>query len=203
MDMSDMLDARLARAAAAIEPPEADRDRLARAAREAGLADVAFTVEDTPLGELLLAVTPRGLVKISYLDRYPLEGVLADLAASISPRVLEDPAALDEPRRQLDDYFAGRRREFDLPLDHTLIRGFGRRVLERTAKIPYGRVETYGEVARAIGSPRAARATGNALGANPIPIVVPCHRVIRSGGVLGHYGGGPERKATLLELERG
>jgi methylated-DNA-[protein]-cysteine S-methyltransferase len=117
--------------------------------------------------------------------------------------VLEDRAALDEPRRQLDEYFAGRRREFDLPLDWTLARGFGRRVLDRTARIPYGKVETYGTVARDIGSPRAARATGNALGANPIPIVVPCHRVVRTGGVLGHYGGGAERKVQLLELERG
>ena len=197
--MSDLtLEQRLAGAAAAIEPPDVD---LAEAARAAGLEDVAYAIEPSPLGDLLVAVTPRGLVKITYLDRYSTESALELIAARVSPRVLEDPVALDEPRRQLDEYFAGRRRAFELPLDWSLIQGFGRLVLDRTARIPYGRVATYGEVARDIGRPRASRATGNALGANPIPIVVPCHRVIRAGGVLGNYGGGPERKAQLLELE--
>jgi methylated-DNA-[protein]-cysteine S-methyltransferase len=200
--MSDPLEELLARAAAGIEAPALDSARIAERARAEGLEDVAYVTEDSPLGRLLLAVTPRGLVKVSYLDVSPEEKVLADIAARVSPRMLEDPAALDDVRRQLDDYFAHRRREFDLPLDRSLMAGFGRRVLDRTAKIPYGQVATYGDVARDIGSPRAARATGNALGANPIPIVVPCHRVVRAGGVIGNYGGGPERKAQLLDLER-
>src|SRR3954452_15457686 len=199
--MSDPLETRLARAAAALEPAQLDHERLTRDARAAGLEDVAYLVEDTPIGELLLAVTPRGLVRISYTDQFSVDASLNDLAARVSPRVIEDAAALDDARRQLDEYFERRRREFDLPLDWSLMRGFGRRVLDHTSAIPYGKVETYGDVARAIGNPRAARATGNALGANPLPIVVPCHRVIRSGGVLGNYGGGPERKVQLLELE--
>jgi methylated-DNA-[protein]-cysteine S-methyltransferase len=196
--MSDALETRLAAAAAALDPPAVD---FAASARAEGLEDVAYAIEPSPLGDLLVAITPRGLVKISYLSLYSADDALTQIAARVSPRVLEDPGALDEPRRQLDEYFAGRRREFELPLDWSLVRGFGRDVLDRTARIPYGRVATYGEVARDIGRPRASRATGNALGANPIPIVVPCHRVIRSGGVLGNYGGGPERKAQLLELE--
>jgi methylated-DNA-[protein]-cysteine S-methyltransferase len=200
MGMTDTLELRLARAAAALEAPTAD---LRERARAEGLEDVAYAVEPSPLGDLLLAITPRGLAKVSYLALYPMDEALAQIAARISPRVLEDAAALDEPRRQLDEYFAGRRREFELPLDWSLVQGFGRDVLDRTARIPYGKVATYGEVARDIGRPRASRATGNALGANPIPIVVPCHRVVRSGGVLGNYGGGPERKARLLELEGG
>jgi methylated-DNA-[protein]-cysteine S-methyltransferase len=198
--MSDPLEARLAAAARALEAPDVD---FPARARDAGLADVAYTVEPSPLGELLLAITPRGLLKVSYADIYPSDAALEDISRRVSPRVLEDASALDDVRRELDEYFAGRRRDFDLPLDRTLMRGFGRRVLDRTERIPYGHVATYGEVARDIGSPRASRATGNALGANPIPIVVPCHRVIRSGGVIGNYGGGPERKIQLLELERG
>jgi methylated-DNA-[protein]-cysteine S-methyltransferase len=115
--------------------------------------------------------------------------------------VIEAPSTLDDVRRQLDAYFDGRLHEFDLPLDWTLVGPFGRRVLRRTAKIPYGEVSTYGAVSRDIGSPRAARATGNALGANPIPIVVPCHRVVLGSGATGGYGGGPERKVRLLALE--
>ena len=198
--MSDALEARLAAAARALEAPAVD---FPARAREEGLADVAYTVEPSPLGDLLLAVTPRGLVKVSFADVYPAGEALEQIATRVSPRVLEDRGALDDVLRQLDEYFAGRRHEFELPLDRALMRGFGRRVLDRTARIPYGQVATYGEVARDIGSPRASRATGNALGANPIPIVVPCHRVIRSGGVIGNYGGGPERKVQLLELERG
>jgi methylated-DNA-[protein]-cysteine S-methyltransferase len=198
--MNDALETRLAAAAAALEPPGLEFSPLARAA---GLEDVAYAIEPSPLGDLLVAVTPRGVVKISYIDRYPVDEVLEQISARLSPRVLEDPAALDGPRRQLDEYFAGHRRKFELPLDWSLVQGFGRMVLDRTARIPYGQVATYGEVARDIGKPRASRATGNALGANPIPIVVPCHRVVRSGGVLGNYGGGPERKVQLLELEGG
>ena len=199
--MIDELDQTLARAAAAIPPPEPDRGAFAAGARAAGIEDVAYATEDSPIGRLLLAVTQRGLVRISYVDHFAEEKVLEDLAARVSPRVLEDRAALDEPRRQLDEYFAGRRRSFELPLDWALVGEFGRRVLGRTAAIPYGEVETYGDVARGIGHPGAARATGNALGANPMPIVVPCHRVVRAGGVIGHYTGGRERKLQLLALE--
>jgi methylated-DNA-[protein]-cysteine S-methyltransferase len=203
MDMTDRLEDRLSGAAAALDPPAPDRERLAADARAAGIEDDAYTVDDSPIGRLLLAVTPRGLVRISYLDHFAEDAVLQELAARISPRVLEDRAALDEPRRQLDEYFGGRRRGFDLPLDWALVGDFGRRVLGRTAEIPYGEVETYGDVAREIGHPGAARATGNALGANPMPIVVPCHRVVRAGGVIGHYTGGRERKVQLLALEGG
>jgi methylated-DNA-[protein]-cysteine S-methyltransferase len=197
--MSDRtLEQRLAGAAAALETPAID---FVAAARAEGLQDVAYAVEPSPLGDLLVAVTPRGLVKISYTDLYPTEAALEQIAARISPRVLEDPGALDEPRRQLDEYFSGRRREFELPLDWSLIRGFTREVLDRTARIPYGQVATYGEVARDIGKPRASRAAGNALGANPIPIVVPCHRVIGASGQLTGYTGGLHRKIALLEIE--
>ena len=199
--MTDPLERRLARAAAGLRLPDGGGERLAAAAREAKLEDVAYAIEPSPVGELLLAATERGLVMISYLDHFPLDRSLVELAERVSPRVLADPAALDDARRQLDEYFAGRRRGFELPLDWSLAGGFGRRVLRRTAEIPYGEVATYGDVARAIGSPRAARATGNALGRNPLPIVVPCHRVVRAGGKLGHYTGGAERKVRLLEIE--
>jgi methylated-DNA-[protein]-cysteine S-methyltransferase len=203
MGMSDALEQRLAAAAAALEPPALDRTRLATAARDEGLEDVAYAIADSPVGDLLLAVTPRGLVMVSYLDVYPVDASLGELATRVSPRVIEDAAALDEPRRQLDEYFDRRRRSFALPVDWALVGDFGRRVLGRTAEIPYGSVSTYGDVARAIGSPRAARATGNALGSNPMPIVVPCHRVVASGGKMGGYTGGIERKELLLTLERG
>jgi len=201
MDMSDQLELRLRGAAAALDLPALDRERLASAARDEGLEDVAYAVEDSPVGPLLLAMTPRGLVKISYLDLYDVDAALRELAARVSPRVIEHAAALDEPRRQLDEYFERRRQSFELPLDWSLVGEFGRQVLGRTARIPYGEVATYGTVARDIGKPSAARATGNALGANPIPIVVPCHRVVPTGGKIGNYGGGPERKVQLLTLE--
>ena len=150
-----------------------------------------------------MANTKRGLVRIAYLDNEPPGDVLQQIAARLSPRVLEAPGRVDEIRRQLDSYFEGRLTRFELPIDWSLVGPFGRRVLHRTARIPYGDVSTYGQVARDIGTPRAARATGNALGANPMPIVVPCHRVLRSGGALGGYGGGVERKKQLLALEQG
>jgi methylated-DNA-[protein]-cysteine S-methyltransferase len=131
----------------------------------------------------------------------PHEKVLLELAEDVSPRLLEAPARLDSIRRQLDEYFEGRRTRFEVPLDWRLSHGFGRRVLRHTARIPYGDVSTYKEVAAAAGSPRAFRAAGNALGGNPIPIVVPCHRVLHTGGGLGGYGGGLDRKEFLLELE--
>ncbi len=178
--------------------PPALEQRLAERAARDGLLDVAYTELDSPVGRLAVATTPRGLVRISY---DPTEAVAEELAARISPRLLRAPARLDEVRRELDEYFEGRRREFELPIDWSLTRGFFRRVLEQTARIRYGNVGTYAEVAERAGSPRAVRAAGNALGSNPIPIVVPCHRVLRTGGALGGYGGGIERKEFLLRHE--
>jgi methylated-DNA-[protein]-cysteine S-methyltransferase len=152
------------------------------------------------MGDLLVAMTPRGLVGLYYEDG-DLEALLDRLADRISPRVVEAPARVDPVRRELDEYFAGARREFETPVDWRLTRGFTRRVLRATARIPYGDASTYREVAARAGSGRAVRAAGNALGANPVPIVVPCHRVLRTGGALGGYGGGVERKRYLLELE--
>ncbi|MGI8506404.1 MAG: methylated-DNA--[protein]-cysteine S-methyltransferase [Solirubrobacteraceae bacterium] len=179
-------------------PPE-----LADAAAAAGLLDVAYATLDSPVGTLLLAATPAGLVRLAYLDADEEDAVLEDVAARVSPRVLSAPRKLDEPRRELDEYFGGRRRAFELALDWRLISDFGRRVLAATAAIPYGAVSTYGDVAAVAGSPRGSRAAGNALGANPLPIVLPCHRVLRSGGALGGYTGGLDRKRTLLAIERG
>jgi methylated-DNA-[protein]-cysteine S-methyltransferase len=174
--------------------------RAAERAGETGAADVAYTLEPSPVGDLLVAATARGLVTLSYEDG-ELEKLLDRLADRVSPRVVEAPARLDSVRRELDEYFAGTRRAFETPVDWSLTHGFTRRVLQATARIPYGDASTYREVATRAGSARAVRAAGNALGANPIPIVVPCHRVLRTGGALGGYGGGPERKRYLLELE--
>jgi methylated-DNA-[protein]-cysteine S-methyltransferase len=174
---------------------------LARSAADAGLLDVAYVTEATPVGRLLLAATPRGLVRIAYVDTDE-EDVLLMLAARISPRILEAPAALDDVRRELDEFFAGSRHAFDVRLDWRLTgAGFSRRVLDATVRIPYGSVATYKQVATQAGSPRGSRAAGNALGSNPIPIVVPCHRVLHSGGGLGGYTGGLDRKRTLLGIE--
>ena len=181
-------------------------DRLSRLARRAeaeGLVDVAYAETDSPVGRLLLATTPRGLVRISF-PRESMDVVLGELAERLSPRVLEVPARLDEVRRELDQYFAGSRHRFELPLDWSLTSSeFRRRVLERTARIPYGETISYRDAAAAAGNERAVRAAGTALGSNPIPIVVPCHRVLRTGGALGGYGGGVERKRFLLDLEAG
>jgi methylated-DNA-[protein]-cysteine S-methyltransferase len=174
---------------------------LAERAAHEQLLDVAYTTLDSPVGPVLVAATRRGLVRISFGEVYDEEAVLADLCARVSPRVIEAPSYFDAVRSELEEYFHGRRTRFDLPLDWSLTEGFGRRVLEHTARIPYGDVSTYKEVAAKAGSPRAARAAGNALGSNPIPIVVPCHRVLHSGGGLGGYGGGIERKEFLLKLE--
>jgi methylated-DNA-[protein]-cysteine S-methyltransferase len=174
--------------------------RLADRAAAQGLLDVAYATIDSPLGPLVAAVTPRGLVRLAYPDEGP-DAVVADLAGRISPRAMEAPRRLEPVRRELGDYFDRRRREFDLPVDWTLVRGFARQVLERTAAIPFGETLSYAEVAAGAGRPAAWRATGNALGANPIPIVIPCHRVLRTGGLLGGYTGGVSRKAFLLELE--
>ena len=166
-----------------------------------GLLDVAYTIVDSPVGPVLVAATRRGLVRIAFGPYAYKDEVLQDLSDRISPRVIEAGSYFEGVRRELDEYFEGRRTRFDLPLDWTLIGGFGRRVLQRTAEIPYGRVSTYRDVAAAAGSPRGARAAGNALGSNPIPIVVPCHRVLHSGGGLGGYGGGLDVKRFLLHLE--
>jgi methylated-DNA-[protein]-cysteine S-methyltransferase len=165
-----------------------------------GLADVSYAPVDSPFGPLLAAVTQRGLVRLAFPEE-DVDTTLEGLARRLSPRIVETPARLDPLRRELEEYFGGRRREFDLPLDWALVGPFGRRVLRVTSEIPYGGVQSYAEVASDAGSPRGSRAAGNALGSNPIPIVIPCHRVLRSGGALGGYGGGVERKRWLLELE--
>jgi methylated-DNA-[protein]-cysteine S-methyltransferase len=175
--------------------------RLVKRAERERLIDVAYATLDSPVGKLLVAGTKRGLVRISFGEGFPHDKILIELAEDISPRILEAPARLDSIRRELDEYFEGRRTSFDVPLDWRLSHGFGRRVLRHTARIPYGHVSTYKTLAAAAGSPRGFRAAGNALGANPIPIVVPCHRVLHSGGGLGGYGGGLDRKKLLLELE--
>ena len=174
--------------------------RLAERAAAEGLADVSYTAADSPFGSLLVAATRRGLVRLAFPEE-EIDSVLERLARRVSPRIVQAPAPLDPVRRELEEYFAGRRRGFELPLDWSLIGPFGRKVLRVTSAIPYGGVLSYAEVAAEAGSPRASRAAGNALGSNPIPIVIPCHRVLRSGGALGGYGGGVERKRWLLELE--
>ncbi|MGH2980560.1 MAG: methylated-DNA--[protein]-cysteine S-methyltransferase [Solirubrobacterales bacterium] len=179
---------------------EALAAEFVRRAEQKGLVDVAYTEIDTPVGRLLLAATARGLVRITFPVEAP-EKVLEQLASTVSPRVLESPAKLDDARRELDSYFEGRLQRFELPLDWQLTRGFYRKVLRATARIPYGKTRSYTEMANRAGSPRAVRATGTALGSNPLPIIVPCHRVLRSGGALGGYGGGLGVKQALLELE--
>jgi methylated-DNA-[protein]-cysteine S-methyltransferase len=174
---------------------------LAEHAAAEGLLDVAYATVDSPLGKLVVAATPRGLVRLAYTGSRSESEVLEDLAARLSPRILEAPVRLDRARRELDEYFDGERERFELPIDWSLTRGFAGEVLRQTARIGFGKTSTYAEVAGRAGSPRAVRAAGNALGANPIPVVVPCHRVLRTGGALGGYTGGIERKRFLLRLE--
>jgi methylated-DNA-[protein]-cysteine S-methyltransferase len=184
----------------------ADRRAADAAARVPDLAavndllDVAVGTVGSPIGDLLVAVTPTGLVRVAFADEDP-DAVWRELAAALSPRVLESARETDEVRRELDEYFDRRRTRFDVSVDRRLIRGIARDVLAQTSRIPFGRTSTYGEIAGRIGKPRASRAVGNALGSNPIPIVIPCHRVLRAGGALGGYGGGVDRKETLLALE--
>jgi methylated-DNA-[protein]-cysteine S-methyltransferase len=173
---------------------------LRRRAAEEGLLDVAYATADSPFGPLLLAQTPHGLVRVGLPNQDPDE-LLVDLAARVSPRVLEAPRELDEVRRELDLYFEGRLDRFDLPLDWQLSHGFRLRVLRAIAAIPYGETRSYTEMADAAGNERAVRAAGSACGSNPIPLVVPCHRVLRSGGALGGYGGGLPMKHALLQME--
>jgi methylated-DNA-[protein]-cysteine S-methyltransferase len=176
---------------------EALRERAA----DEGLLDVAYATVDSPFGTLLLARTPRGLVRLGLPNEDP-DVLLADLAGRISPRVLESPAGLDEERRELEDYFAGRRRDFELLIDWQLSHGFLLRARQEIAAIPYGETRTYTDLARGAGNERAVRAAGSACSRNPIPLVVPCHRVLRSDGGLGGYAGGPGMKEGLLNLER-
>ncbi|MER2137263.1 MAG: methylated-DNA--[protein]-cysteine S-methyltransferase [Arthrobacter sp.] len=174
--------------------------RLMDAAQEQDLLDVAYTVMPSPVGELLLAATPAGLVRVGF----GIEGhdaVLAQLALRISPRILEAPERLAEPVRQLQEYFAGTRREFDLALDFRLATGFRRTVVEHLPEIGYGATASYAALAALAGNPGAVRAAGTACARNPLPVVVPCHRVVRSDGKIGSYLGGTEAKAALLAME--
>ena len=174
---------------------------LAQRAEAEGLLDVAYAEVDSPLGKLLVARTPKGIVRLGFHNE-DHEDVLEELAARISPRVLEAPAKLDDVRRELDEYFDGRLHRFAAKLDWTLTgQGFRHQVLKHTAKIPYGRTSTYMEMATKAGNRKAYRAAGNALGSNPIPVIVPCHRVLATGGGLGGYGGGLDVKERLLRLE--
>jgi methylated-DNA-[protein]-cysteine S-methyltransferase len=176
------------------------RDRLVTRASAAGLLDVAYRTIDTPVGRLLLAATTAGLVRVAY-DREDLDTVLATLADKVSPRILNAPERLDDVARQFDEYFSRRRHVFDLPLDLTLTNGFRRVVLGYLIDIGYGHTASYGAVAAAVGNPRAVRAVGTACATNPLPLVVPCHRVIRSDGTIGAYLGGADAKKALLNLE--
>jgi len=180
-------------------PPPQLLEAITTAAARDGLLDVRYAVIDAPLGPLVVAATDAGVVRVSFDSP---EVAAEELARRVSPRVMAAPALLDDVRRELDAYFAGRRTTFDIPLDWRLVTGpFARRVLTRTAAIPYGTTSTYAAVARDAGNPQASRATGNALGANPICVIVPCHRVLRSGGGLGGYAGGVPAKRMLLDLE--
>jgi methylated-DNA-[protein]-cysteine S-methyltransferase len=165
-----------------------------------GILDIAYRAIDSPVGTLLLAATESGLVRVAY-DSEDHEVVLEGLAAALSPRILHAPKRLDPAAREIEEYFTGQRIGFDVPLDFSLSRGFRRSVLEHLPQIAYGQTETYAEVARTVGNPRAVRAVGSACATNPIPVVVPCHRVVRSDGRLGGYVGGLGAKTTLLNLE--
>ena len=189
-------------------PSRADDDRalrelraaLAHRAEEDGLLDVAYRTLDSPVGRLLLAATPEGLVRVAF-ETEDVDSVLSELAAQVSPRVLLAPDRLDAVSFELEEYFAGRRHAFDVPVDLRLARGFRRAVLEHLAQVPYARTVSYAELAASAGSPRAVRAVGTACALNPVPLVVPCHRVVRSDGASGGYRGGPDVKRRLLAME--
>jgi methylated-DNA-[protein]-cysteine S-methyltransferase len=175
-------------------------DRLVAEAEREGLLDVAYRTVDSPVGSLLVAATPAGIVRIAF-DREDHGAVLASLAATVSPRLLQSGRRTDGAARQLDEYFARRRRTFDLPMDLQLVHGFRREVISHLRAIPYGRTESYADAARAAGRPRAVRAAGSACAHNPLPVLIPCHRVVRGDGSLGQYLGGVDAKAALLALE--
>ncbi len=187
-----------------LSPADADlsklRTRLAQRAEEGGLLDVAYRTVDSPIGVLLLAATPAGLIRVAY-EREGLEAVLLNLSARVSPRVLNAPRRLDPAAHQLDEYFTRRRLRFDLPLDLSLASGFRRQVLTYLPAIAYGQTASYAAVAAAVDHPKAVRAVGSACATNPLPLVLPCHRVVRSDGRAGDYLGGPETKRRLLDLE--
>jgi methylated-DNA-[protein]-cysteine S-methyltransferase len=174
--------------------------RLAAAAAADGILDVAYRIIDTPVGPLLLAATEKGLVRVAY-DREDHDRVLDQLANSISPRVLRAPARLDLAAREIEEYFAGQRKRFDLTLDFQLSHGFRRTVLSYLTEIGYGKTASYAAIAAAAGNPKAVRAVGTACATNPLPLVVPCHRVVRGDGTIGQYAGGTNTKRTLLALE--
>jgi methylated-DNA-[protein]-cysteine S-methyltransferase len=176
------------------------RHRLGLAAEAEGLLDVAYTTIDSPLGTLLLAATPKGLVRVAY-DVEDHDRVLGTLAQRISPRVLRAPRRLDAAARELDEYFSRQRRVFDLPLDMSLSKGFRQLVQRHLPEIGYGQTRTYRQVAELVGSPQAVRAVGTACATNPLPVIVPCHRVLRADGTPGGYVGGPGAKQALLSLE--
>jgi methylated-DNA-[protein]-cysteine S-methyltransferase len=179
---------------------DALRATLARRAEEEGLLDVAYRTLDTPVGRLFVAATPEGVVRLAF-ETEDVDSVLSELATHVSPRVLHAPARLDVVAAELEEYFAGRRRAFDVPVDLRLARGFRRSVLERLVQVPYAGTVSYAELAARAGSPRAVRAVGTACALNPVPLVVPCHRVVRSDGAPGGYRGGPDVKRRLLALE--
>jgi methylated-DNA-[protein]-cysteine S-methyltransferase len=174
--------------------------KLERAAESEGLLDVAYRTVDSPVGTLLLAATPRGLVRVAY-DIEDHDRVLDTLAGKLSPRVLRAPKRLDGAARELEEYFGGRRRSFDLPLDLSLSKGFRLLVQQYLPSIGYGQTRSYRQVAELVGNPKAVRAVGTACATNPLPVIVPCHRVLRNDGTPGGYVGGPAAKTTLLNLE--
>jgi methylated-DNA-[protein]-cysteine S-methyltransferase len=176
------------------------RATLARRAAEEELLDVAYRTMDSPVGRLLLAATAQGLVRVAF-ETEDADSVLSELATQVSPRVLLAPARLDAVASELDEYFGGRRHAFDVPVDLRLARGFRRAVLERLTQVPYAGTVSYAELAARAGSPRAVRAVGTACALNPVPLVVPCHRVVRSDGAPGGYRGGPDVKRRLLAME--
>ncbi|MHA2787565.1 methylated-DNA--[protein]-cysteine S-methyltransferase [Corynebacterium sp. S7] len=174
--------------------------RLAVEAQERGLVDVAYRTIDTPVGPLLLAATDAGLVRVAY-EKEDFSAVLDSLASKISPRILKAPSRLDTVAKEIDEYFSGTRLTFDVPLDFSMSSGFRQSVQRYLPHIEYGHTESYKEVAEHVGNPKASRAVGTACATNPLPVVVPCHRVLRSDGSLGGYIGGLEAKTTLLNLE--
>lgn len=176
--------------------------RLVEQAEEEGLLDLAYRTVESPVGELLLVRSDAGLVRIAF-ESEDHDRVLESLAGQVSPRILRSPKSLDRAAGELDQYFAGTRQQFSLPHDLRLVRGFQRTVLERLEEIPWGRTESYSQVAREVGNPRAVRAVGTACAVNPLPLVVPCHRVLRADGSTGNYRGGVDAKRLLLALERG
>lgn len=174
--------------------------RLTKAAQTEGILDLAYRTLDSPVGSLLLVATERGLVRVAFA-REDHEQVLETLAGRISPRILRAPGRLDGAAGELEEYFAGRRTQFDLPLDLQLSQGFRLGVLRQLPTVAYGSTTSYASIARAVGSPKAVRAVGSACARNPLPLVIPCHRVVRSDGAPGGYLGGPEAKRVLLRLE--